>query len=620
MTDTAPTLAARSRYASASALDAQNARFQLFADLERPPVALEATLTDPIGFREALSTLYRVVQSDFRYKPKDRTAYMAYQRMKKATAGASQWEAQAAYFDWLAENDPDAWLALDPVVTVHPDALMFEVFAKDEGTYAQLKFDLQGPDSMLDVQGKVTPGVTNVDFSEGMFDTLQRMRSHADARFVVGQNEVALETAGEKPAIEKKLDLPESWLRGFLQVQSAATLARTKVELAPIDVYNVLRHLRLNKDKRRGKGGRAIRVELVPGQAPRLVLEPWETVLEASTGPYTGRTPSMVRIWGRRRLSMLARFVPYITAAELHVMGSGMPSFLVARGKGVTLTLGLTGFTAQAWSQGLFLDTLLPRDTLDDADRVKTQKKVLTALGKVHAASADDLAAKTKVDASDTRAALQAACQMGQAVYDIADGLFRARTLLEQPLPLAQLAFRSDDERRAADYLATDGAVSLDSVEDVFGEGTVVRGTVKDAADKREYAVQFTVADDGRVFAVDCTSAKFRTHKLKQGPSAPLIAVCKRFHALRLAKARGELDPHTITVETKVFGRRSGSDEDVVHVALNKKRLRVRFGKRSDVKLRMQQLVFASVDDARTAYFDRCAALERQGYLDATGA
>ena len=58
---------------------------------------------------------------------------------------------------------------------------------------------------------------------------------------------------------------------------AAATLPGISFTIAPVDLYNVLRQLRLHADQK--KGGRAIRVELSPGEVPRLVLEPWETVL-----------------------------------------------------------------------------------------------------------------------------------------------------------------------------------------------------------------------------------------------------------------------------------------------------------------------------------------------------
>ena len=53
---------------------------------------------------------------------------------------------------------------LDPVVTVHPDRVLFEVFAKDESTYACLSF---GRDAFDEV-GETKCGTTNIDFSAAL--------------------------------------------------------------------------------------------------------------------------------------------------------------------------------------------------------------------------------------------------------------------------------------------------------------------------------------------------------------------------------------------------------------------------------------------------------------------
>ena len=57
-------------------------------------------------------------------------------------------------------------------------------------------------------------------------------------------------------AIEKKIDLPPSWIRGFLQVQSASVLPGTKLELSTETLSNVLSHLTRNREK---KGPRSLR-------------------------------------------------------------------------------------------------------------------------------------------------------------------------------------------------------------------------------------------------------------------------------------------------------------------------------------------------------------------------
>ena len=51
------------------------------------PGRFEATIKEPLRFREAMAALYAVVASDFRYVPKDRTAYLAYTRMRRESSG-----------------------------------------------------------------------------------------------------------------------------------------------------------------------------------------------------------------------------------------------------------------------------------------------------------------------------------------------------------------------------------------------------------------------------------------------------------------------------------------------------------------------------------------------------
>ena len=120
--DTA-TIPANLSYAGASrvATDGGCAALELFGNLGRPAVGFTGIVKNPLRVREALSALYAVVGSDYRYQAKDRTQYLAYLRMKKETATQSVWQAQKAYFSWLLRNDPLQLCILDPVVTVHRD-------------------------------------------------------------------------------------------------------------------------------------------------------------------------------------------------------------------------------------------------------------------------------------------------------------------------------------------------------------------------------------------------------------------------------------------------------------------------------------------------------------------
>src|SRR3954469_8576188 len=171
-----PSSGAHLSYAGASRVltAGDAATVEMFGNLVRPQVRFEATVKNPLRFREALSALYGVIGSDYRYAPKDRTQYIAYLRLKRDAAPLGVWHAQQAYFAWMLRNDPNALTILDPVVSVHPDQITFEVFGKDESTYACLAFR---KDAFADV-GSTATGTTNIDFSDALYASVQQIRGY----------------------------------------------------------------------------------------------------------------------------------------------------------------------------------------------------------------------------------------------------------------------------------------------------------------------------------------------------------------------------------------------------------------------------------------------------------
>ncbi len=582
----------------------------LEGDLERDPVSVDGKIKAAVPFREALSALYEIVRSDMSYKPKDRSAYLAYQQLKKQTAGQSDLNAQAAYFDWLYRNDPNAWFVLDPVVTAGPDGLTFEVFSKDEGVYGQLFVEW----SAFDLAGPPSPGTTHIDFGEALYNGVQQMRSFRETRFTIGgAGEVGLETEGRDAVVEKRINVPDSWLRGFLQVQSAATLPAERFALSPMDFYNLLLQLRMNKDQKRK--GRAVRAELVPGEHPRLILEPWEHVIETDAAPYTGRRAHISRIWGRRRLMLLRRFLPFVTDVAVHVMGSGLPSFYVLRAGPLTMTLGLTGFTAANWSGAVCFDVLLPRPGDIDGET----EKVVAVLKAERRGSLDAIADRAKLKKEAAYRGLQRGCQMGLLMYDLAAEVYRFRPLVGTPLDPEALKYRGPRERLAHDLLAAKKAVSIVRENRVFGVGLELLGKAAVAAEKREYQPELLIDPEGRVKKAECTCGFFRQNKLKQGPCEHLLALrlLQAERAVMREKNRGE-QRETVTVETRSFAKRHGKGEKVLQICLDNRRLKIRFGDRSDDRLRVQNLVFDTEAEAREAYFSRIDHSITQGYLDET--
>jgi predicted DNA-binding WGR domain protein len=580
------------------------ARVELFGNLDRPPVAFDATVADPVRFREAFSALYAVVGSDYRYVPKDRTAYLAYLRLKRETAALNVWQAQQAYFGWLLRNDPLAFCILDPVVTVHPDRVLFEVFGKDESSYACLAFER----SAFAEVGTTTCGTTNIDFSDALYQSVQQMRSARKTRLTVGSSGVGVATETRPDVLEKQIRIPDSWLRGFLQVQSAATLPFDHLRLAPMDLYNALRTLRMNGD-RKGKR-RGLRFELVPAQQPRIVLEPWETVLPATSEPFKGKAARVVRVWGRRRLMTVKRLLPFVESVDVYLLGNGLPSFWVFRAGPVTLTLGLTGFTAANWSSALGFDLLLPRKTQTNEPLAKVVKFLADG---VWAATREEIAKQTGVKGSALIETLQLGCQQGQLMFDLAAGVYRLRPILNEPLDLVRLQYRNQREKVAHDLLTRRDAVRIVSENRIAGQGLELTGQVSVEEDKRDYRPQMVLADEGQVRRVTCTCTQFRTAGLKGGPCVHLIALRLAFADKEAKRAKTD---DAVVFETRAFTKRDGDTERVMQLSLERQKLKVRWGLAGQ-PMRLQSLKFNTEAEARAAYFERLTELDAKGYLDA---
>jgi hypothetical protein len=68
---------------SAVASSGSAAAISLFTDIHRATVSFNGKIKDPMRFREAAAALYAIVSSDYRYVPKDRSAYLAYSRLRR---------------------------------------------------------------------------------------------------------------------------------------------------------------------------------------------------------------------------------------------------------------------------------------------------------------------------------------------------------------------------------------------------------------------------------------------------------------------------------------------------------------------------------------------------------
>ncbi|MEO1428552.1 MAG: SWIM zinc finger family protein [Cyanobacteria bacterium J06633_8] len=517
-------------------------------DTKRPPTYFVGELHQNVSFREAISALHDVVISDLRFKPKDKTAYLEWRKqqdeidwdlvaaMKQEVAAKikplqeeldelykrrnaryqTYYRAQRKYFDYLYQKDYDMWYVLDPVITVHPDEVFFECFSEDESTYGKLGASYEVYKNI----NEFSCGTTNIDYSAALYDEFQKIRSYKTTQFQVDPSGFEVQTTNEEAYKEVKIDLPDSWVRGFLQVSSAMCLPSIQFDLHPMDIYNICLVLRRHKEK---KGPRSIRYHLKPGEPVGIVFEPWNIEVVCHRSPYTGNQEETIRVWGRRRLHILERLIPIAKKFTVHLLGTGMPSFYVADLGDMSFTLGLSGWTANDWSQSGNFDLMAPRADVDEW----TQKLIFNGLRENWFETADSLAQKLNLSRAAVTGALSVYTQAGRVIYDLNKQVYRVRELSREPLPMDRLRFANERESSATKFINSN-RVKVLSVND-RDKTTTLEGTVNTA--NKTYNPSLTIDSDERIINAECTCNWHKQNKLFKGP-------CEHILALRMQHAR----------------------------------------------------------------------------------
>jgi hypothetical protein len=521
----------------------------LAPNLRRDRVSFDAELLHPLRFREAIGALHDVVIDDLRRPPKDRSAYDAYLAEQKGRENAIRstmralalkssvkvpelskdefasldrdfrrkrkqyWSARNRYSNYLNTHDPALWRLLmpyDPVITIAPDVLFFECFSADESSYGCLTVDRSAFAREKDVQ----LGTTNVDYSWELYEHFQLLRSYRQTRFFVDPSGFEVATTGtDATHREEKIELPNSWLRGFLQLQTAMSLPMRRVSLSREGLYSILAFLKRHKAAR---SPRAIRFELTPGQPVAIVLEPWDERIVLHDRPYDGPKSEVIRSWGRDRLRSLARLLPILDEAEVYLLGTGLPSFWSIRMGEMRLMLGLSGWTANHWSGASSnLAALAPP--------VEPSRYLVSQVGASFRANPTQtlgqIALKTGGSQAEVLAALNQLAGLGQVIHDLHAGVYRWRQVMPVTLS-AELTNLDDAETLAAREIARTSSVHVLKDETRADGLRVLEGKILDRP------VSLLLDADGRMLRGKCSCSHHFTGGLRKGP-------CRHLQALR---------------------------------------------------------------------------------------
>lgn len=463
-------------YASPSACmqQGEDTVLGLSTDLSREEkVSFNGRLKHPLIFRDAMLMLRQIVVSDMGQKKKERVEFFAWleaeierrvlehekyqpglrealqEDMKELLDQRGQMEEDIAkllkvkselqkeidshdawkdynklekdFWKFIRERDLSLWFVLDPVITVHPDIVSFEAFSIDESTYGCLSIDMEE----FELLQEPKLGTTNIDFSAKLAKEMERFRTYTKVELSVNPDGFAVDTGVMPEHLEKKIDLPESWIKGFNQVSSAASLGGVDITLAPVDMYDICSFLRRNKAH---KSPRYMKWIMEPRQPVRILFEPFGKELTLKT-IYNGEKSREEKIWGRERWLVVEKLLPIAKSFNIRLLGFGMPLFITADMGTMKMTVGFSSWSSNDWVKGTAFNIL--SGFIGEGN----YKEVYSLMKKQRCLSMDSVNESLK---GETKASNKAGVGMlfrkGEAYYDLLKDTVRFRQLCNVPI------------------------------------------------------------------------------------------------------------------------------------------------------------------------------------------
>jgi hypothetical protein len=349
-------------------------------------------------------------------------------------------------------------LLLDPVVTSNTDRLRFESFSSCCGVHARLDLlpgSLDG--AMVDV------GTTNVDFNPPMRQALSGVGVGDPMRLAVGTDEIAVTTL-DGTAVERKVPLPERWLKGFAEVQLATAGMTLLAELPGPEARRFLRGLPRGTRRQPtwlAPAGRTLRVTARPGPGVACLAGPDRLVRMAE--PLLGFVRGM-RVYGPPAPEGGARAGRAAAAASAWELELDDARLVLTLSPEVD-----RGFSGEGGVLGDLADDTAAEDADLLAVLLAWEPRVDLGL----------LAARGGLPEGRVRAALAHLGAAGRVGYDLAEAGYFHRELPFDPVALAAMHPRLGGARALLDARAV--SFEPDGSALVHSHGTVYR--VRQAAD-----------------------------------------------------------------------------------------------------------------------------------------
>lgn len=326
------------------------------------------------------------------------------------------------FWKFIKDRDYDLWFVLDPVITVHKDQVSFEAFSIDESTYGCLSIDI----NEFELLQEPKLGTTNIDFSYKLAREIERFRTYNEVNLSVNPEGFAVESGVMPEHVEKKIDLPETWIKGFNQVSAAASLGGIDVILTKTDMYDICSYLRRHKAK---ESPRYMKWILEPGKNIKILFEPFKEILTLKS-IYNGEKKREEKIWGRRRWLVIEKIIPLADSFKIRLLGFGMPQFIVADMGSMKMTIGFTSWSSNDWVKGTAFNIM--GGFIGEGN----YNKVYELLKKKRALSMDEIFNELKEDSKSVcTAGIGMLLKKGEGYYDPINDKVRFRRLISEPLP-----------------------------------------------------------------------------------------------------------------------------------------------------------------------------------------
>jgi hypothetical protein len=228
------------------------------------------------------------------------------------------WGAKSRYWKWLYDKNKALWMILDPVVSVHPDGVISRCFRATNRVMGASRFRPRT------CKPWATPySAPLMSITRSAWPTRCGACAITVPAFLgVGGEGVSLSTSAGNQ-FEKKIDLPTVWVRGFLQVQSASSLPATNLTLSSSTIAEILFAMHQNRE---AGGPRSLRFQLVNGQKPTVIVEPWNIEIREHEYSYEGRIAGNSRV-GTPPLFALENLLPHAPKSKSSCSVAGMPSY-----------------------------------------------------------------------------------------------------------------------------------------------------------------------------------------------------------------------------------------------------------------------------------------------------